>query len=262
MKPYYEHAGITIYHGDCREVLPSIGPVDLVVTDPPYPGMAGGYDLSALENPQWAGVAHHAMLTVGDPWEASLDWVVAAQDCATFGAFVFCSYHFISDVDRLFQAWRRVMLLTWHKSNAPPTGKNVPRFDCEYVWAFAKRPGLRWDAFDSTLIDEPRLTAGCMASSERFVDGPTKTAAHPTQKPVAVLSRLFLVQPQSVLDPFMGTGTTLDAAKRHSVRGIGIEIEERYCEIAANRLSQEVFNFAEALPADARTDRSGLLIEE
>lgn len=78
-----------------------------------------------------------------------------------------------------------------------------------------------------------------MASAERFVDA-TGKALHPTQKPEAVIRRLLSVGGNTILDPFMGTGTTLRAAKDMGKRAIGIEIEERWCELAAKRMAQAV----------------------
>jgi DNA modification methylase len=88
---------------------------------------------------------------------------------------------------------------------------------------------------------------------------------HPTQKPEALM-RWCLGFPwtetyQDVLDPYMGSGSVLLAAKRLGKRAIGIEIEESYCAMVADRLSQQVFDFAEAIPSEVRTDRSGLLFE-
>lgn len=239
MQPYYSENGITIYHGDCVELLPSIPQVDLVLTDPPYPGLTGGYSFSGL-----GGVAKQVNKShsVGDPWSAHLDWVAGAVACAEYGLMTFTTYHSLPELAYAFGSLRRVALLTWHKRNAPCTGKNVPRFTEEYIWCVAKAVGLKWDVFDSTLIDIPKLATGCMAT-ERFVDEQGR-AIHPTQKPEVLMRYLLGVGGKTILDPFMGSGTTLRAAKDLGREAIGIEIEERYCEMAANRLSQEVLQFA------------------
>lgn len=239
MKPYYERGGITIYHGDCREILPQLeaDSVDLVLTDPPYVGMVGGYSY-----PDVGGVAKKIKesISIGDPWGSSLNyWPPQARRIARFGVMVFTSYHSLPETALAFKGLRRAALVTWHKRNAPHPGKNVPRFTEEYIWCFAKRPGLNWDAFPSTMIDVPKLATGAFASQERFVDEDGR-ALHPTQKPLEVIRRLLVVGGQTVLDPFMGSGTTLRAAKDLGRRAIGIEIEEKYCEIAVKRLAQEV----------------------
>lgn len=225
--------------GDCLELMRDIpsGSVDAVITDPPYPNLVGGYDLSALENPNWVGKARNRMITVGNKWEATLEWVAEAKRIAIYGAIVFCSHHSIPEIALAFNDWRRVMLLTWYKRNAPPTGKNVPRFTCEYAWCFAKRPGIKWDEFNSTMIEMPRLTAGCMASAERVVIGPTKQAAHPTQKPVALMEKMLAGGINSVFDPFMGSGTTGVACVKLNRNFIGMEIDPTYFAIAQKRIA-------------------------
>ncbi len=228
--------GITIYHGDCLEVLPGLadGSVDVVVTDPPYAGLTGGY----VRTEGGVGPRRQRSAAVGDSWRASFDWAKEATRVTSLGVIVFCSYHSICETKAAFNGMRVAALITWHKRNSPPTGKNVPRFTEEYIWCLAASPGLKWDTFTTTLIDVPSASAGCM-TTERIVDASGR-AVHPTQKPVEVLRRLLSVGGHTILDPFMGSGTTLRAAKDLGRKCIGIEIEEKYCEIAAERLRQGV----------------------
>lgn len=234
--PYYDREGITIYHGDCREILPQreADSVDVVVTDPPYPGLKGGTQYA------FDGVAKRSAVTttVGMPWQSDLEWMPDAWNVARLGMMVFCSYHSVSEVAASLPAESRVALLTWYKRNAPPAITNVPRFTTEFVWLFKKSPGLRWREIKNTMIDIPMLQSGCMAGERlRNADGST---VHQTQKPESLMRTLLSVDGDTILDPFMGTGTTLLAAKQLGKRAIGIEIEEKYCEIAVKRLSQMV----------------------
>ena len=104
-------------------------------------------------------------------------------------------------------------------------------------WRFAgpyrKAPGPRWDDLPS-LIDEPNINPGCFAT-ERLVDASTK-ALHPTQKPLAVMRRLILPGMDTVLDPFMGTGTTGVAAMDLGRKFVGIEINPAYFALACERI--------------------------
>jgi modification methylase len=226
-----------IIQGDCLEVMADIpdGCVDAVVTDPPYLNLKGGYDRSNIGGGVAAAKQSH--IAVGDQWEATFKWVPEAKRMARLGAIVFCSYHSIAETATAFNPWRKAVLWTWHKRNAPPTGANVPRFTEEYAWGFAKAVGLKWDAIKSSLIDVPKLQAGCIASPERVLDRSGK-AAHPTQKPIEVMTRVLMVIPLTsiVFDPFAGSGTTCIAAKKLGLRYVGVEINERYAAIARNRI--------------------------
>jgi len=130
------------------------------------------------------------------------------------------------------------VMWTWHKTNAPPTGKNVPRFTEEYAWGFAKATGIQWDEIETTMIVHPMLQAGCIASPERILDS-SGAAVQPAQKPIAVFCAVLLSGMDSVCDPYMGTGTCGVACIRTGRAFIGIEKHEPYCEIAANRLRAE-----------------------
>jgi DNA modification methylase len=239
MKPYYEHAGITIYNADCRLILPTLPKCDLLLTDPPYPSLQGG-----IEHFNGGGVSRrviHGSKTIGEPWNISPEeWIPVAIERSIRGAFVFCSYHSIAQF-RTSVPCEVAYLLTWYKRNSPVAVCNVPRFTTEFIWAFKLSPGLIWRKIENTLFDIPAVQGGCMAV-ERFVDA-TGKSEHPSQKPIELIGKLLVVEPSSVIDCFSGTGTTLEACKARGIPAIGIEIEERYCEIAAKRLQQEVFDF-------------------
>lgn len=206
IKPYYDHKGIVIYNCDCLEIMPELEPVDLCLTDPPYPGLKGGTDFYGK------GVApiRHKSTSIGEPWSINLDdWTKQVDRISKLGAMIFCSYHFLEKIPSLF-LMSKVCLFTWYKRNSPLPVNNVPRFTTEFVWCLKKIPGLTWKKIE-TMKDIPSLPAGCMATERiRNVNG---TTAHPTQKPLKLIKYLLGVGGESILDPFLGTGTTLVAAK-------------------------------------------------
>ena len=203
MKPYYEHNGITIYHGDCREILPTLGPVDLVLTDPPY-------GINLTRNWQEEKQVH----IVGDdtPFDPSF---LMSRNCVIWGGNNFA--------DKLPPGgW-----ICWDK-------RCSAKADRMYGAAFE----LAWCS-DRAKFKFYRILHGGVVNA----DGINQPRYHPTQKPVVLMERILQdFRPKTVLDPFMGSGTTLVAAKELNRRAIGIEIEERYCEIAAKRLRQEVLD--------------------
>ena len=225
MKPYYEHAGLTIYHGDCREVLPTLSKVDLVLTDPPYgtQDLGGGYGRRQLHSLD----GHNGRLIQND------------RDLSAFKA----AYPLI--VDLIPNGWGLVFF-------AP---RKTPEFVSlvagqwigEVIWDGCC-PGLGYTVryqHESIGVlkfgDAPRPIAPIISIIREYGEG---VDDHPHQKPLAVLKKLAGFVDGLILDPFMGSGTTLRAAKDLGRRAIGIEIEERYCEIAAKRLAQEVMDFA------------------
>lgn len=228
MKPYYEEAGITIYHGDCREILPGLPKVDLVLTDPPYKHkhMDGGGFASARKF--YAGGALDGLndFTLADYWPA-------VRDAAKM-AIAFCSRDLIHDYAvAANQSGRKFDLHVWHKTNAVPFTANTWKSDLEYIaLIWEQKPGWRQLAQHM--------------HSKAWISPINQDDSHPAAKPIALLSKyLSVLDPKSCVDPFMGSGTTMRACKESGVSAIGIEIEERYCEIAANRLRQGVLWGAE-----------------
>jgi site-specific DNA-methyltransferase (adenine-specific) len=221
----------TLYLGDCREVLPMLDPADAVITDPPYLNLDGTYERDFQGG---VGAKHVVTRAVGDLWGASLDWVPLAAEKASKAMMVFCALKSVGVTWKALDGiGEEIGLVTWHKRNSPPTGKNVPYYTTEFVWCKRIAPGPRWDDLPS-LIDIPNINPGCMAT-ERLVDSALK-ALHPTQKPIAVMERLILDGIGEVLDPFMGTGTTGVAAIKLGRRFVGIEIHEPYFDIACQRV--------------------------
>lgn len=231
MKPYYEdtRSGIVIYHGDCREILPTVDSVRLVVTDPPYvfgiastaqEGKAGGWG-DLMNSAAW-----YALLL------REFKRLTANQQGA---AWVFNSWRSFPVLARAaYEAqWAIESLMVWDKQWIGPGGQRGLRPSYELSALFAQAD---FAIGNRGLAD----IWPCKWSS-------LKPSGHPAEKPVDLLARIIRESGQGdVLDPFLGSGSTLVAAKKEGRRAIGIEIEERYCEIAARRLSQEVLQLGGA----------------
>jgi DNA modification methylase len=214
LKAYYEHNGIEIYHGDCREVLPQIGPVDLVLTDPPY-----GHSYSSNHGASWEGTV------IENDGDTSLrDWLI--QSTPKTPMIIFGTW-------KLPRPASIKALLIWDKG--PAFGMGDLAFPFKNSFEEIYLIGEGWTG----KRDEGVIKGHLMVSWE------SKGRCHPNQKPVSLVRYLLSkIKARTVIDPFMGSGTTLRAAKDLGLKAIGIEIDERYCEIAAKRLSQEVLSFA------------------
>lgn len=227
MKPYYERDGIVIYHGDCRDIVPTLSGVDMVVTDPPYGvGYRGGHFHSGdvrIQNKREALAGDD-----GDvySWSVPLLFDVCRGPC-----YLFFSDSRASDVYRSVEAARGQIhaLIIWHKTNAKYAAMNSQYKQRHEPLLYCKGPKAK------------TLWAGPSTESTVWeMKRDAENVYHPTQKPVAVMGRAIgNHDAELILDPFMGAGSTLRAAADLGRRAIGIEVEERYCEIAAERLRQK-----------------------
>lgn len=216
MQPYYDDGqGIVIYHGDCREVLPTLPAVDVIITDPVWPNaireLAGSDDPLGL----FAAAADH--------FPSLTDRVVVQLGCDS-------DPRFLTAVPASLPFFR----VCWLEYACPHhKGRLLYSGDVAYVYGTPppSRPGAR--VMPGRIIShrtENRATRG-----------------HPSPRKAEHVRWLVNWFARGVvLDPFMGSGTTLEAARACGLPAIGIEVDERYCELAALRLQQEVFSFAEA----------------
>jgi site-specific DNA-methyltransferase (adenine-specific) len=223
MKPYYEQDGITIYHGDCRDILPALPPVCLELTDPPYgvtyesntggrrgkePITNDGTRLSLRLYRQTVPLikANHVLwFTRWDAWPDV--WEILGQFFPMRG------------------------LLVWDKGT--PGMGDLEHWGPSYELIASLGRGKTIGSRDQSVIKFPTVSAAARS--------------HPTEKPVALLQYLIQkLQPTTVRDSFMGSGSTLVAARLLGIQAVGIEFEERNCEIAVRRLrdAQPLFSGA------------------
>ncbi len=229
MKPYYEHNGITIYHGDCRDVLAYLaaGSVHLLLTDPPY-GMT--YTNDAKKGLR--GDAQRQGLRLLRSMLGEADRVLATPS----HVYIFCHWESWPDFyDAVGCYWNTKNALVWHK-DCGGVGDCLGDYAHDYEMVLFAHKGGRKE-----------LIGRRDGSVVRQLPVPGNKRQHPTEKPVSLL-RYYLgksTEPgEIVLDPFMGSGSVLRAAKDLGRQAIGIELEERYCEAAVGRLTQEVFDFS------------------
>jgi site-specific DNA-methyltransferase (adenine-specific) len=202
VKPYYSEDGITIYHGDSLEIIPTLDTdVHAVISDPPYGVKLADWDRY--------------------PTQEELTRCIEASSTGTVVWFGAASAHCMKALLSLEPICNRIYI--WHN---PFTLTNSDgafwQYQPIYVWGHLK--GLKRDVMT-------------------YMTSDPVGRVHPAQKPEPVMQKLISAatdEGQTVLDPFMGSGTTLRAAKDLGRRAIGIEREEKYCEIAVKRLAQEV----------------------
>jgi site-specific DNA-methyltransferase (adenine-specific) len=208
MKPYYQDDSCTIYHGDCREILPGLEPVDLVLTDPPY----GINYASAWRKPhlRLGGISGDSSFPM---------WVFDIQ--FTIAMFVFCRW------DNLNEIPSPKSFIVWDKGSHS-MGDLKHEFGRQWEGcAFYPGPKHSFKKRPVDIIRTPKVNPSALV--------------HPNEKPVLAVTPLIECHESGlILDPFMGSGVTVRAAKDLGRKAIGIEIEEKYCEISAKRLAQEV----------------------
>jgi DNA modification methylase len=237
-RPYFENDGVTLYCGDCREILPDLQSesFDMVLTDPPYL-----VSYSGRWGSDWGVIEGDAEQSWVLPVYREL-WRALRPDslCVSFYGW--------PSADVFFRAWassgfRPVSVLVLIKER---WGLGYfTRAQHEQAYLLAKGRPRKPEAAISDVLGWDDI-------------GPQ---FHPNQKPLGALSRLvssFAVEEATILDPFSGSGTTLVAARNLGRRAVGIEIEERYCELAALRLSQQVLDYREsiALPEQLQLSES------
>lgn len=253
MKSYFEESGITIYHGDCREVLPALEAVDHVLTDPPYardvyqrlrsPNTHKGSGTPVrmgIRNHQYSSIsieklAMGAIGCVDDLFE------VVALEIARLTkrrALVF------SDAESIHR-WREQLEgagMRYVRTGAWFKPDPMPQFSGD-------RPAVGFEPCTIVHAQGPMRWNGG-GSSAAWTHGTVKKNRpdHPCPKPEPLmreLVRLFTDEGEALLDPFMGSGTTLVAAKALGRKAIGIEVNKDYCDVAIERLRQGALNFYE-----------------
>ena len=223
-EPYYTDDGVTLWHGDCLKITEWLA-ADVLCTDPPY---GRSWRQGEIAPPHQASNAHAGILN---------DHSTETRDAAL----------------RMWGAAPAVVF--GDLMLAPPSGTKLTAIYRKPPDAGARGAiaGVRRDA--EALYFVGKWASGIGGRSSIFAttaptvggrSGVARRAGHPHAKPLDVLAALVELCPPGVIaDPFAGSGTTLVAAKQAGRKAIGVELDERYCEAAARRLSQGVLDFGE-----------------
>ena len=210
MNHYYQDSAVTIYNGDCRQILPALGEFDLLLTDPPY-GIGADNQKQILSRSKKAKAKDYGKQN----WDSSTveDWLLLLALSKASNQIIFGGNYYNLPPS---QCW-----LVWDKQN----GEN-DFADCEMAWTnYRKSIRLKSHLWNGMIRKN---------NEERF---------HPTQKPLEIMTWALTFageDAKTIIDPFAGSGTTGRAAKDLGRQAVLIEREEKYCEIAAKRMAQEV----------------------
>lgn len=241
IEPYFADDRVTLYHGDMREILPALGvQADVVIADPPYGETALAWDrwpagwpalVAAVTRQLWCFGSMRMLLSRRDEfagWKLAQDLVWEKDQGSGFAADRFKRVHEV--------------VVHWYQGGWSGLYRDPQREEHD-------RPHRRPGSVDRRRADRA-AHAAAISAQEQIYDGtrlvrsviqvPSVRGGHPTEKPVAILRRLvaYSCPPGGlVVDPFAGSGGALDVARTTSRRAVGIEINEKYCEVIARRLS-------------------------
>lgn len=224
MTPYYQDDAVTIYHGDCREIVPRLS-FDVAITDPPFNakthqgarGAKGRHGLISFDDVSEDQFVKDCLMLV----DAAARWVVMT-----------CNYSHAVAAEKVLGK-KFIRLGVWTKNDP------APQFTGD-------RPATGWEAVAILHREGPKKWNGGGKPAVWRTNIIKNGALHPTEKPISLAQsfvELFSNAGETIVDPYMGSGTTLRAAKNLGRKSVGIEIDERCCEIAAHRMAQEVFSF-------------------
>ena len=229
MKPYYQDEWVTIYHGDCREILPSLDKVDLVLTDPPY-----GVNYKSGRSNNFEAIGGDSNTDIALIGLAlSLKVLRNNRHLYMFGRYDLSRLPISAPVELI---WDKGIIGMGDLTSAWGSSH-------EYIQFATNVPSKKNRANGYGRLSA-RLRKGSVLRCDR--KNSRGNSLHPTEKPVLILRQMIessSIIGDTVLDPFIGSGSTLEASILEARHCIGIEIEEKYCEIAAKRCSQSVMNF-------------------
>jgi len=215
VNPYYQDSAVTIYHGDCREIVPQLGRFDLLLTDPPY-GLGNKHNGGGKGKSTWKNLPSVAKaFDMQRPEKATFDLLLSVSNNQ-----IIWGGNYFADLFPPRMCW-----LVWDKDLHGFTTS-----DFEMAWTSYNKAARRF--------------VYCCSNNRGFAPGMTEPKGlanvHPTQKPLSLMLWCISIagDVQTILDPFAGSGTTGRAAKDFNKKAVLIEKEERYCEIAASRMSQ------------------------
>lgn len=229
-KPYYKDKWVTIYHGDCRDILPELEVADLIATDPPY----------------GVGLTYTEQYTDGKNgyWDWFLPTIELMRKAAKVVIFTHRNFSlkYIHDWDWI-GVWNKPMAFGLHIGNSPL----LPHWEPIYFYGI-HGCGFAKSMSDILTFNPERAQRSPLAPEFKKTDRrpwekSAKYGKHPCPKPAGLYEKLisiFTEPDNTVVDCFLGTGTTCLAAKKLHRYSIGIEIVEKYCELAARKCSQQV----------------------
>lgn len=215
-----------LYLGDCYEILPSLGTVQAIITDPPYelsdsgPGLSHfGMSLSKFDSDNYKDIVSGFDDSIFEMLE---------KICQPFNMFCFCSNKQLSKLMAYHEDRDRITtLLVWHKINAAPFANGVWRGDIEYC-VHVRDNGA---TFQGNAKEKQKVSAHPIVQDDE----------HPSVKPIKLISKYIKIcsnEGDAIVDPFMGLGTTLVGCTRLNRRGVGIEKEQKYFDIACKRIEE------------------------
>lgn len=245
-EPYYQDESVTLYLGDCLEVLPSLSDVDVVMTDPPYnvSHRSGRDGATSGHLKRKDGTARKVQRDFGE-WDRGFEPALFLAETERMlrdgGSLIAFTSEFLI-ADYLASGLNHRNLIYWRKTNPVPAFRQLYVRAVEMaVWQVKGKSGWTWNGGGYV----PNVYTGPTVSG--FIAANGEGRVHPTQKPLWLM-RVLLEQHASpgelIVDPYAGSGTTLVAAKLTGCRAIGMELDEAFCEITAKRCAQGVLDFA------------------